>query len=73
MLFRSHMVEAFRPERIGGNAHITVIGAGETLIPPEVVPFVKGLLHLGHVVELVTNNTLNQRIDELLDTPREDI
>ena len=61
-----HMVEAFRPERIGGNAHITVIGAGETLIPPEVVPFVKGLLHLGHVVELVTNNTLNQRIDELL-------
>ena len=68
-----HMVEAFRPERIGGNAHITVIGAGETLIPPEVVPFVKGLLHLGHVVELVTNNTLNQRIDELLDTPREDI
>lgn len=43
------------------------------MIPPEVVPFVKGLLHLGHVVELVTNNTLNQRIDELLDTPREDI
>ena len=68
-----HMVEAFRPERIGGKAYITVIGAGETLIPKEVVPFVKGLLHLGHIVEVVTNNTLNDRIDELLDTPKEDI
>ena len=68
-----HMIKAFQPERIGGIAHITVIGAGETLIPPEVVPFVKGLLHWGHVVEVVTNNTLNERIDELLDTPREDI
>lgn len=68
-----HMIEAFRPERIGGIAYLTVIGGGETLIPPEVVPFVKGLLHHGHVVELVTNNTLDNRIDELLDTPKEDL
>lgn len=68
-----HMVAAFRPERIGGIAYIVVIGIGETLIPAEVVPFVKGLLHQGHVVEVVTNNTLNNRIDELLDMPREDL
>lgn len=61
-----HMVKAFKPERIGGIAYITVIGDGETLIPDEVIPFVKGLLELGHVVEVVTNNTLNNRIDELL-------
>ncbi len=36
-----HMVEAFRPERIGEMRILRVIGAGETLIPPEVVPFVK--------------------------------
>lgn len=62
-----HMIKAFRPERIGGLAYFTVIGAGETLLPKEVVPFVHGLLHYGHVVEVVTNNTLNNRIDELLD------
>lgn len=67
-----HMIEAFRPERIGGIAYILVIGGGETLIPPEVVPFVKGLLRQGHVVEVVTNNTLDHRIDELLEVPVED-
>lgn len=67
-----HMVKAFRPERIGGIAYFTVIGGGETLLPLEVVPFVKGLLHQGHVVEVVTNNTLDERIDELLNMPVED-
>lgn len=66
-----HMIAAFRPERIGGIAHIEIIGAGETLIPPEVVPFAKGLLAQGHVVEVITNNTLDHRIDELLDIPAE--
>lgn len=61
-----HMVNAFDPKRIGGIAYITVIGGGETLIPDEVIPFVKGLLKLGHVVEVVTNNTLNGRIEELI-------
>lgn len=68
-----HMIAAFAPERLGGIAYITVIGGGETLIPPEVVPFVKGLLHHGHVVELVTNNTIDERIDELLDAPKEEL
>lgn len=66
-----HMIKAFRPDRIGGIAYIAVIGGGETLIPPEVVPFVKGLLAYGHVVEVVTNNTLDDRIEELLDVPAE--
>jgi len=68
-----HMVEAFRPERIGGIAYFVVIGNGETLLVPEVVPFVKGLLSQGHVVEVVTNNTVDKRIDELLEAPAEDL
>lgn len=68
-----HMIAAFAPERLGGIAYITVIGEGETLIPPEVVPFVKGLLHQGHVVEIVTNNTIDERIEELLESPKEDL
>ena len=53
------MIKAFEPARLGGIAYIVVIGEGETLFPPEVIPFVKGLLHQGHVVEVVTNNTLD--------------
>ena len=60
-----HMISAFNPKRIG-IAAITVIGAGETLIPKEIVPFVHGLLRFGHYVTVVTNLTLTNRIDELL-------
>lgn len=38
-----HMIKSFDPKRIG-IANITVIGRGETLLPKEVVPFIKGLL-----------------------------
>lgn len=68
-----HMIKAFAPERIGGLAYFTVIGGGETLLPPEVIPFVKGLLRYGHVVEVVTNNTLNDKMDELLDMPESEL
>lgn len=68
-----HMVKAFNPKRLGGYADIIVIGNGETLIPPEVVPFIKGLLKQGHVVEVATNLTLNNRVEELLQTDKEDL
>lgn len=68
-----HMVKAFSPERLGGYADIIVIGNGETLIPPEVVPFIKGLLKQGHIIEVATNLTLNDRVNELLQTDKKDI
>ena len=68
-----HMIKAFSPERLGGIADIIVIGNGETLLPPEVVPFIKGLLKQGHVVELATNLTLNDRVDELLNMSKENL
>ena len=68
-----HMVKALSKERLGGNAIICVCGGGETLLPKETVPLIKGFLKEGHIVDLVSNLTLNHRIDELLDTPREDL
>ena len=68
-----HMLKAFSKERIGGIAYICVIGGGETLIPDEIVPFIKGLLKEGHIVEVVTNLSLKNRIDELLQAPAEDL
>lgn len=65
------MIEAFNPKRLKGIAEIHVISGGETLIDDTVVPFVHGLLKQGHVVTVVTNLTLNNRIDELLDLPKE--
>lgn len=67
-----YMLKALLKQRLGGIADIIVIGGGETLLHPDVVPFIKGLLAEGHIVEVVTNMTLNHRIDELLDnTPPE--
>lgn len=65
------MIKAFNPKRLNGIAEITVISGGETLIDNTVVPFIHGLLKFGHVVTVVTNLTLNNRIDELLDLPEE--
>lgn len=67
------MIRAFAPERLGGLAEINVIGSAETLLAKEVVPFVHGLLHYGHVVGVVSNATLPARIDELLSCPKEDL
>lgn len=68
-----HMLKALSKERLGGNAIIAICGGGETLLPKETVPLIKGFLKEGHIVDLVSNLTLNNRIDELLDTPREDL
>ena len=65
------MIKAFSPERLGGIAQIGVISGGETLLEPRIIPFVHGLLKQGHVVTIVTNLTLNDKIDELLDFPEE--
>lgn len=68
-----HMVKALSKKRLGGNAVFCICGGGETLLPKETVPLIKGLLKEGHIVDLVSNLTLNHRIDELLDTPKEDL
>jgi sulfatase maturation enzyme AslB (radical SAM superfamily) len=64
-----HMVKALHPKRLKGFAFILVVGGGETLLHEKIVPFIRGLLMQGHIVEVVTNLTLNERINELLDIP----
>lgn len=65
------MIKAFSPKRLKGLAEITVISGGETLIDNTVIPFIHGLLKQGHVVTVVTNLTLNEKIDQLLDFPEQ--
>lgn len=65
------MIRAFAPERLGGLAEITVIGSAETLLTEQVIPFVHGLLGYGHVVTVVTNATLTERINKLIDCSEE--
>lgn len=68
-----HMIKAFDPVRIGGLAHIIVIGSGETLIDERVVELSRGLVEYGHIVEVVTNGTLTKRIEELIKLPLKNI
>lgn len=65
------MIRAFSPKRLGSLAEITVIGCAETLLTQQIIPFVHGLLEYGHVVTVVTNATLSERIDRLLDCSEE--
>lgn len=69
----SHMIKAFSPERLGGLCSFTVIGGGETLILDETIEMVHGLLRYGHLVNVVTNATLTERLKLLLDVSQEDI
>lgn len=61
------MIRAFSPHRLGGIAEITVIGSAETLLTEQIIPFIHGLLNYGHVVTVVTNATITERIEKLID------
>lgn len=68
-----HIAKAFSKERLGGTCLINLTGNGETLIQNEVVDLTKLLLNEGHFVEIVTNGTLTNRIEEILDQPKEQL
>ncbi|MDR1683988.1 MAG: radical SAM protein, partial [Elusimicrobiota bacterium] len=68
-----HMLKALSKKRLGGPTVFIICGGGETMLPKEAVPLVKGLLKEGHVVDLITNLTLSDRVAELLDAPKEDL
>ena len=53
-------------KRLGGIAYISICGAGETLLPKEIVEIVKELLEEGHYINITTNGTITNRIEELL-------
>lgn len=56
----------FSKERLGGICYFNLCGDGETLLHPELIPFVKGLIEQGHYVDIITNGTLTNKFEELL-------
>jgi radical SAM family protein len=64
-----HVGKALSKKRLGGRAFVNICGFGETLLPPDIVAYVRVLLEEGHVVHIVSNMTLNNRIDKILEFP----
>ena len=57
-------------ERLGGICHFNVCGMGETLIPKEIIEYVKVILENGHSVMIVTNGILTDRFEEMMKFPQ---
>ena len=62
---------ALSEKRLGGCSYISICGAGETLIPKEIVEITQSLLAEGHYVNLTTNGTQTERFNELIDISKE--
>lgn len=58
-------------KRLGGTCLVNITANGETLLYKDLVLVTKGLLEEGHYVEIVTNGTVKQRVNELLELPKE--
>lgn len=68
-----HMLSCLTQERFGGSVYFSICGAGETTLCPELPELVKGLLSMGHIVNITTNGTCTKQMSKLVDilTPDE--
>jgi len=57
--------QAFRKERWGGVCLVNFCAAGETLLAPEMVDYIRVTLEQGHYVMVVTNATVNKAFDRM--------
>ena len=64
---------ALSKKRLGGRAFINFCAEGETLLHRSVPDLVREFLAEGHVVRLFSNLTLSDRVDKLLEIPRESL
>lgn len=60
------MLESLRPERFGGKVYFSICGAGETTLCEELPVLVKGLLEMGHIVNITTNGTTKNHIKAII-------
>ena len=58
-------------ERMGGPCLINICGGGETLLPPQVIGYIRALLEEGHYVMVVTNASVTKRFEEMAQFPPE--
>ena len=63
--------KALSKERLRGICHFNVCGMGETLIPEELIEYIKVILENGHTVMIVTNGTLTKRFQNMMEFPDE--
>lgn len=61
-----YMLKAVSRKRLGGAAFFNMCGEGETLLKPGYIELVKGLLADGHYVGIITNGTVESKINELI-------
>lgn len=66
-----HVRKALSKERLGGTCLINLCGGGETLLPPEIISYIRALLEEGHYLMVVTNATVDKRFDEIAEFPAE--
>lgn len=66
-----HVKKCLSQERLGGICHFNMCGFGETLIPKELVNYVRLILENGHSVMIVTNGILTDRFEKLMEFPQE--
>lgn len=61
-----YLRRALRKERFGGMCLFNLCAGGETLLAPDIIPFIKMLLEEGHNVAIVTNGTVTENINRIL-------
>ena len=66
-----HIGRCLSKERLGGTCMFNICASGETLIPHEVVDYVKAILSQGHYVMIVTNGMLKKRFEEFAKFPKD--
>ena len=65
------IAKALSKKRLGGTCLINMCGGGETLLCPDIVEIVKGLLMEGHYVMVVTNGTVTKTLKKFTELPIE--
>lgn len=63
--------KALNKKRMGGTCVVTFSTAGETLLHPTTIEYLKAILNAGHFLHISTNLTVKKRVEELLALPAE--
>lgn len=59
-------------ERLEGICYFNLCGNGETMLHPQLIDFVYELTGMGHYVDIITNGTISNKFDELIDMTDEE-